>query len=221
MSNSNLYPDLSGVINEKDVSKKGGQGFAPESVSWSKVRFYLRTKAPGWQPFAERTIDGGMCHTAPDGTFYLLIGFRNQKLDIQTETVPHAVMDNRMQAKKNPDARDISDAYVRGLCKAAALLFGLGWQLWSKDDPFERDEEPAPVKRKAKAVKKATPKVKLLRTFANKGEALKHLDTITTEDGFANFVESMKGSQEIANGDRAEVLGSFKERQAIVAEGNA
>ena len=91
----------------------------------------------------------------------------------------------------------------------------------SDDDDGESAVDRPPVKRKAKAVKKATPKVKLLRTFANKGEALKHLDTITTEDGFANFVESMKGSQEIANGDRTEVQGAYKERQAIVAEGNA
>ncbi len=39
------------------------------------------------------------------------------------------------------NARDVADSFVRGACKAAAALFGYGWQMWSKDDPMERTAE--------------------------------------------------------------------------------
>ena len=147
-----MFPKLDDVVKADDVSLKGRGNFAASYVNWAKISHYLREHAPGWQPFVERTSDGGMVHAAPDGTFYLLIGFTNVDPEVpNTVTVPHAVMDHKMHAKSNPDARDISDAFVRGMCKAAAMLFGLGWRLWSKDDPFERDEEPAKRRPKAAA----------------------------------------------------------------------
>ena len=163
--NYDTFPSLDGIVGDADVSQKGGGKFAASYVNWAKTSALLREHAPGWQPTTQPNADGGMLHEAPDGTFFLMIGFEkffHRHCDApegeafdeyttprRTQCVPHAIMDHTMKAKKNPDARDISDAFVRGTCKAAALLFGLGWQMWSKDDPLERDE-PAPVKKKAK-----------------------------------------------------------------------
>jgi hypothetical protein len=203
-----MFPILDDVMVAEDVSTKGTGKFAASYVNWSKTAMYLRKHAPGWQPFAERNAEGGMVHTAPDGTFFLLIGFCHVDPEIpRTVTVPHAVMDHSMKPKKNPDARDISDAFVRGLCKAAAMLFGLGWRLWSKDDPFEREDEPAPVKVQAKQAAPAK------RTFASPDEAAnaltrcteqKHVDawtTIAKQSGF--LFEEVDSLLELANERRA------------------
>lgn len=151
------YPKLDGIVKEADVQKKGTGAYTASYVNWSRIAKYLREHAPGWQPFAATAPDGGIVWPAPDGTGFLMIGFVcNYNLDgdllaeeyrWKTELVPHAIMDHKLHAKKNPDARDVADAFVRGMCKAAALLFGLGWQLWSKDDPFDRnDDAPAASK---------------------------------------------------------------------------
>lgn len=201
-----MFPILDDVVKGDDVATKGSGKFAASYVNWSKIATYLRQHAPGWQPFAEPNKDGGLEHSAPDGSFYLLIGFTHREHG-RTELVPHAVMDHTMKAKKNPDARDISDAFVRGMCKAAALLFGLGWRLWSKDDPFEREDEPATVKVQAKQAAPAK------RTFASPDEAAnaltrcteqKHVDawtTIAKQSGF--LFEEVDSLLELANERRA------------------
>ena len=140
-----IFPRLDDVVQPDDVAKKGGGSFQAEYVNWSRIAHYLREHAPGWQPFMERDENGRPFHYAPDGSVYLLIGFRHPDPAIPaTEVVVHAVMDAKNSAFSGSevDARDISDAYVRGMCKAAALLFGLGWKLWSKDDPMTRDATP-------------------------------------------------------------------------------
>jgi hypothetical protein len=201
-----MFPILDDVVKGDDVATKGSGKFAASYVNWSKIATYLRQHAPGWQPFAEPNKDGGLEHSAPDGSFYLLIGFTHREHG-RTELVPHAVMDHSMKPKKNPDSRDISDAFVRGLCKAAAMLFGLGWRLWSKDDPFEREDEPAPVKVQAKQAAPAK------RTFASPDEAAnaltrcteqKHVDawtTIAKQSGF--LFEEVDSLLELANERRA------------------
>lgn len=207
-----MFPVLDDVVKGDDVSTKGKGNFAASYVNWARIATYLREHAPGWQPFAERNAEGGMVHTAPDGTFFLLVGFKHyDPTVVPTVTIPHALMDHTMKAKKNPDARDVSDAFVRGMCKAAALLFGLGWRLWSKDDPFEREDEPAPQKVQ---VKQAAPPPKK-RTFATPEDAAlalgkctsaKHVDTwltISNSSGFA--FEELASLAEAAEEHRAKI----------------
>ena len=138
-----IFPDLSKVATAADVAQKGGGKFAADYINWARIAAYLREHAPGWQPFAMPGPTGNIAWPAPDGSFYLLIGFRHPGCGSEGETqlVPHAIMDHTMKAKKNPDARDVADAFVRGMCKAAALHFGLAWELWSKDDPMARGHE--------------------------------------------------------------------------------
>jgi len=201
------YPRLDDVVKADDVSKKGGGNFAADYVNWARIAYYLREHGDGWQPVAvENRETGDIAHRAPDGSYYLLIAFDHPS-GRRTSPVPHAVMDHRMQAKKNPDARDISDAFVRGMCKAAALLFGLGWKLWSKDDPLERDE-PAPA---------PNPKKPVLEPFPLKEHALAALENVKDMPSFKAWGARVKASK-IVGDDLAELRDAGQEHMAILKE---
>jgi hypothetical protein len=149
-----------------------------------------------------------MAQQAPDGSYFLLIGFVHHESGARTETVPHAVMDHKMQAKKQPDARDISDAFVRGMCKAAALLFGLGWQLWSKDDPLSREDEPQAVKTEPAKVE----------GWDSREHAEQSLGRCTDQEQLVRWATKTRASG-FQGLDRIELLEAYNERSAIVREG--
>ena len=204
------YPKLDDIVKVNDVETKGGGRFAASYVNWARIARYLREHAPGWQPFCTPGEGGGIAQQAPDGSYYLLIGFENSE-GRRAQVVPHAVMDHKMQAKKAPDARDISDAFVRGMCKAAALLFGLGWQLWSKDDPLSRDDDDDdgdPVRTEPAKVE----------GWDSRQHAEKALGICTEKSHLFRWAEKTRcsGFQGL---DRDELLEAYKERLAIVEEG--
>jgi len=125
------YPDLAGVATADLVEKIGGTGFQASYINWSRTMELLRKHAPGWLPELV-TGDLGILHNAPVGAF-LLIRFRH--LDgTTTPEVPQAIMDNNNKAVplEKITARDISDTHRRGVCMAAALTFGLAYELWAK-----------------------------------------------------------------------------------------
>src|SRR5690606_24793139 len=76
--------------------------------------------------------DGAVLHTAPQGG-YLMIRFRHADGTLTPE-VPQAGMDARNAAVPvaKITARDVTDTHVRGVCKAAAVIFGLAYELWAK-----------------------------------------------------------------------------------------
>lgn len=201
------YPRLDDVVKADDVSKKGGGNFAADYVNWARIAAYLREHGDGWQPVAvENRETGDIAHRAPDGSYYLLIAFDHPS-GRRTSPVPHAVMDHRMQAKKEPDARDISDAFVRGMCKAAALLFGLGWKLWSKDDPLERDA-PAP---------KPKPPIIDIEPFPLKEHALEALKNVTDKKSYKEWGVRVKASK-IVGADLEDLREAGQEHMAILKE---
>ncbi len=201
------YPRLDDVVKADDVSKKGGGNFAADYVNWARIAFYLREHGDGWQPVAvENRETGDIAHRAPDGSYYLLIAFDHPS-GRRTSPVPHAVMDHRMQAKKEPDARDISDAFVRGMCKAAALLFGLGWKLWSKDDPMERDA-PAP---------KPKPPIIDIEPFPLKEHALEALKNVSDKKSYKEWGVRVKVSK-IIGADLEDLRDAGQEHMAILKE---
>lgn len=135
-----VFPNLSGVVDPKSMTTKGTGSYAADYVNWSRTMQYLRDHAPDWLPEMVQDQHGNDVHTAPNGSGYLMIRFVNVAEHLTTPAVPHAIMDNKMTAKTVIHSRDVSDAFVRGVCKAAALMFGLAWQMWSKDDPLTRTE---------------------------------------------------------------------------------
>lgn len=125
-------PNLAGVATADLVEKIGGGNFSASYINWSRTLHLLRTHAPGWLPELVAATDGGILHAAPQGAF-LLLRFRHTDGTVTPE-VPQAVMDARNAAIPfaKVTARDITDTHRRGVCMAAALTFGLAYELWAK-----------------------------------------------------------------------------------------
>ncbi len=139
-------PNLAGIATADLVEKIGGGNFSASYINWSRTMHLLRTHAPGWLPELVPNKDGDILHSAPQGC-YLLIRFRNG--DITTPPMPQAVMDTRNAAitRDKITARDITDTHRRGICMAAAMTFGLAYELWAKmplETGFAEPEPEAP-----------------------------------------------------------------------------
>lgn len=125
-------PNLAGVATAELVEKIGGGSFQASYINWSRTLNLLREHAPGWLPESVPNHSGAILHEAPVGA-YLLIRFRHVDGTVTPE-VPQAVMDSRNAAipLQKITARDITDTHRRGVCLAAALTFGLAYELWAK-----------------------------------------------------------------------------------------
>lgn len=125
-------PNLGGVATQNLVQSIGTGKYAADYINWSRTLDLLRNHAPGWMVDAVTADDGSLVHRAPVGG-YLLIRFRHIDGRV-TVAVPQAVMDNRNAAipYEKITARDVTDTHRRGACLAAAMLFGLGFELWAK-----------------------------------------------------------------------------------------
>jgi hypothetical protein len=226
-----LLPDLSELATEKDVStksfktKSGGQ-FHASYINWAHTMSLLRQGAPGWLPIADAGPDG-IVHRAPNGSGYLMIRFRHVD-GRETVAVPHAIVNesNDPVAGNLIDSRDISDAFVRGMCKAAALVFGLAWKMWSKDDPMtsdagerERQARPAAATRtKQEPRQEPAKRVNLqdiIEVFA-KAQTMEELHR--AGQLAAGLPETHKPAAKRAYATRAEKLTEAQTRQRITDE---
>ena len=126
-------PNLAGVASKDLVEKIGTGKFSAAYINWSRTMNLLRTNAPGWLVDYVASEDGSLLHRAPVGA-YLLIRFVNVESGALTPALPQAVMDHRNNAipYDKITARDITDTQRRGMCMAAAMHFGLAYELWAK-----------------------------------------------------------------------------------------
>lgn len=127
------FPNLAGVATKDLVENIGTGKFKASYINWSRTMNLLRTHAPGWLVDYVPAEDGSLLHRAPVGA-YLLIRFVNVETCAQTPALPQAVMDHRNNAipYDKITARDITDTQRRGMCMAAAMHFGLAYELWAK-----------------------------------------------------------------------------------------
>lgn len=125
------FPNLAGVATADLVDHIGTGKFSASYINWSRTMHLLREHAPGWLPELVPNKSDDILHRAPVGG-YLLIRFVNGEQ--RTPALPQAVMDMRNAAipLDNITARDITDTHRRGVCMAAALTFGLAYELWAK-----------------------------------------------------------------------------------------
>lgn len=154
-------PNLGGFADPENVSSKGTGSFSASYINWARTLHDIRENAQGWMPEMVENIHGEEVHPAPDGSGYLVIRFVH--IDgTKTTGIPHAIMDHKMKpvAGKSIGARDVADSFVRGACKAAAALFGYGWQMWSKDDPMERTAKEDEEVEKDRKISKPVPQLK-------------------------------------------------------------
>ena len=147
-------PNLAGVASKDLVEKIGSGSYAASYINWSRTMNLLRTHAPGWMVDYEHSTDGDLLHKAPVGG-YLMICFRHVDGTV-TPALPQAVMDNRNKAipLEKITARDITDTQRRGMCMAAAMTFGLAYELWAKmplESGYQSEEAPAVAPKPATA----------------------------------------------------------------------
>ncbi len=147
-------PNLAGVATDDLVETIGAGSFKASYINWSRTLQLLREHAPGWLPETVPNAEGSLLHAAPVGC-YLLIRFRNGEQ--VTPAVPQAVMDTRNAAiqRDKITARDLTDTHRRGVCLAAAMTFGLAYELWAKL-PLESGHEED--KKEERQERRVTPK---------------------------------------------------------------
>ena len=137
--------NLAGVATQGLVEQVKGGSFSASYINWSRTMHLMHEHAPDWLPYAVCAQDGGLLHRAPVGG-YLLIGFE-YTTGYKTNPIPQAVMDNWNAAipYEKITARDITDTHRRGVCMAAAMTFGLAYELWAKmplESGFAGESEP-------------------------------------------------------------------------------
>ena len=125
-------PNLAGVASKDLVESIGSGKFSAAYINWARTINLLHEHAPGWTVYYVPNSNGGLIHQAPIGA-YLLIGFKHVD-GTSTPAVPQAVMNNRNQSieLEKITSRDITDTQRRGMCMAAAMTFGLAYELWAK-----------------------------------------------------------------------------------------
>ena len=153
---SRTIPNLKGHVTKDMVRKIGSGSYAAEYTPWSKIAELLNEYAPGWLPELVQNSQGEDLHRAPKGG-YLKIRFRNVDRDIVTPEYIQAVQDNRHKSipYDQIDSRDISDCSRRGFALAAAAVFNLGIELWTRDpleDGYSRTLEEGPAEGKVAPV---------------------------------------------------------------------
>jgi hypothetical protein len=155
-----ILPNLAGVATKDLVENIGSGSFRASYINWSRTMNLLRQNAPGWMVDYEPSVDGQLLHRAPVGG-YLMIRFRHVD-GTTTPALPQAVMDHKNNAipYDKISARDISDTQRRGMCMAAAMTFGLAYELWAKialESGYGDSDVEAPVRQESKAAPKAAP----------------------------------------------------------------
>ena len=145
-------PNLGDVITTDDVSQKGTGSYKADYVNWCRVAHLLHEHAPGWQFHLHLDVTlGGHVWKAPNDTAYV-VGYFTGPNGERTPDFPQAVMDNR----NNPvpyakvTARDLTDTHRRALAACSAFTFGLGWQLWAREEienPMRDSAPAAPVEK--------------------------------------------------------------------------
>lgn len=181
------YPNLAGIATDNLIEKIGSNKFQASYINWSRTMHLLRTHAPGWLPELVHNAEGGILHRAPIGA-YLLIRFVHADGRV-TPAVPQAIMNNSNNsiALSDVTSRDVTDTQVRGICKAAALLFGLAYELWAKmplESGYAEQVKPdeAPAKNDGELTAEEVRKIKHDEAVAVWGESVEAIKASVAKD---------------------------------------
>ena len=133
-------PNLAGVISPEDLFKKNGHDY----VAWARIANYLHTNANGWECNMRLAPDGSHVWKAPNGTAYLVLYFTGPEAQV-TADFPYAITDFRNKALKleQIDSAAFCNSQRRGFAACAAFTFGLGYELWAREEVTA--DEPASV----------------------------------------------------------------------------
>ena len=154
-------PNLAGVINPDDLFKKGGHDY----VAWARIAHYIHEHANGWECDMRCAPDGTHVWKAPNGTGYLVLYFQGPEGQVSAD-FPYAITDFKNQPIKleSINSATLCNAQRRGFAACAAFTFGLGYELWAKEEVTAEEPELVPAdspssnSNSAASKKKASPK---------------------------------------------------------------
>lgn len=211
-------PQLKGLVT-KDMVKTIGTGrYAAEYCPWSKIAELMQKHAPGWMPECVPNRDGDILHKAPVGG-YLQIRFVHVD-GTATPAFQQAVMDNRHAAipYEKITSRDLTDTQRRGWCLAAAAVFGIGVELWTRD-ALEQGYSNADFAPEALEAPKAAPAAKQAAqaTTGGTSEATEQsFREAALEKGFTTH--AIDGLLDIIKGDYAKGIATVAKKTAAEVE---
>jgi hypothetical protein len=211
-------PQLKGLVT-KDMVKTIGTGrYAAEYCPWSKIAELMQKHAPGWMPECVPNRDGDILHKAPVGG-YLQIRFVHVD-GTATPAFQQAVMDNRHAAipYEKITSRDLTDTQRRGWCLAAAAVFGIGVELWTRD-ALEQGYSNADFAPEALEAPKAAPAAKQAAqaTTGGTSEATEQsFREAALEKGFTTH--AIDGLLGIIKGDYAKGIATVAKKTAAEVE---
>ena len=217
---SNAIPNLAGVATKDLVEKIGAGSFSAAYINWSRTMNLLRQHAPNWLVDYVPSRDGSLLHQAPVGA-YLLIRFQNMETGFSTPALPQAVMDHKNKSIPfdRITSRDITDTQRRGMCMAAAMHFGLAYELWAKIALENGYQESAPA---ASVAPVAAPKTPTTTTEPSTSET----PTTTSEEAFREAAlgkglttYAINGLLDIISGDFAKGIATVNKKTAEQVEG--
>lgn len=133
-----IWDTLSAINVQPYVKKKQGLTYLSWAWAWGVMMDYYPDLSVEWSgSYGEGQMHPDV-HFYPDGSAMVECTVEIHG-NVRSMWLP--VMDNRMNATKNPSARDISDAKQRCLVKCFAI-FGLGHYIYAGEDlPRDRGEE--------------------------------------------------------------------------------
>lgn len=122
-----IFETLSAINVNEHTKKKGQFTYLSWSWAWEQLMMHYPDASYEFLPLI----------TYPDGTCEASV---NVTVDGVIRNMMLPVMDFKNNAKKNPDAREISDTRMRCLVKCIAM-FGLGIYLYSGESLPEQSKE--------------------------------------------------------------------------------
>ena len=135
-------PNLAGITTENLVESIGSGSFSARYINWAKTLNLLHEHAPGWLPHCVHREGGDVVFRVANSGYVQIYFCHTDETTLPP--VVQAIMDNRHKAIPFDaiTAVDVSNAIVRGYCKAAAVCFGLAFELWSGDSMESGYTEP-------------------------------------------------------------------------------
>ena len=181
----------------------------------------LRTHAQGWLVDYVPAEDGSLLHRAPVGA-YLLIRFQHMESGTTTPALPQAVMDNRNNAIPfdKITARDVTDTQRRGMCMAAAMHFGLAYELWAKlpmESGYSAPDSAPDYAPKAQVAPVVTPAATAAASGGTSEVTEANFREAALDKGFTTYaVEELLG---LIKGDYAKGIKTVGNKTAAEVEG--
>lgn len=149
----NVWQTLSAIDVSKHIEKKGNLSYLSWAWAWGALMDHY--------PDSDYEIMTPVTHQ--DGTVTVWVALT---VEGKTRRMWLPVMDNRNNAVKEPNARDINDATMRCLVKAIAM-FGLGHYIYAGEDLPEavKEEKKASLAQLRKAIEDAGDRDALLKAW--------------------------------------------------------